>query len=283
MAGRTSASSASTGRSSPSSARSRPGSRSLVIVVQNAGDAIGGPGLARGRLRHLRRLPAMGRARAAARDGEGAAGVRAGARARVPAAARARDRRASRRTPRWTSPAGSRPSAARGSSPLNVLEVPLDRALAEALPELERTANRELDEAVAIGDSYGIKVLGGSSARAPPAPRSSREAERARRRDHRPRLTEESADRRTARVFGKTVDYVLKHAPCRVLVTASGGRVRLYSAAVVVFSVLFVAIGDRASRANGGRGRRGRRIPPRRPVHRSRRRPADLERRRRGP
>ena len=46
-----------------------------------------------------------------------------------------------------------------------------------------------------------------------------------------------------AAVFGKTVDYVLKHARCRVLVTASRGVVTVYSWAVVVLSFVFVGIG----------------------------------------
>ena len=50
-------------------------------------------------------------------DGQGAARLWAGARARVPAAARARSFRARPRTTRSTSPPASRPSAARRSSP----------------------------------------------------------------------------------------------------------------------------------------------------------------------
>ena len=42
---------------------------------------------------------------------------------------------------------------------LNVLEVPLDRPLDADMDELEDAANRELDEAIAIGDSYGVRVL----------------------------------------------------------------------------------------------------------------------------
>ena len=42
---------------------------------------------------------------------------------------------------------------------LNVLEVPLGRPLDDELPELEDAANHELDEAIAIGDSYGVRVL----------------------------------------------------------------------------------------------------------------------------
>ena len=47
-------------------------------------------------------------------------------------------------------------------------------------------------------------------------------------------------------VFGNTVDYVLRHAPCRVLVAASrggGGGVIWYRRSIYVFSVLFVVIG----------------------------------------
>ena len=42
---------------------------------------------------------------------------------------------------------------------LNVLEVPLDRPLDADLAEIEDAANDELDEAIAIGDSYGDRVL----------------------------------------------------------------------------------------------------------------------------
>ena len=42
---------------------------------------------------------------------------------------------------------------------LNVLEVPLGRPLDDDLAELEDAANHELDEAIAIGDSYGVRVL----------------------------------------------------------------------------------------------------------------------------
>jgi nucleotide-binding universal stress UspA family protein len=42
---------------------------------------------------------------------------------------------------------------------LNVLEVPLDHALTDRFPELEASGDAELDEAVAIGDSYGVRVL----------------------------------------------------------------------------------------------------------------------------
>jgi APA family basic amino acid/polyamine antiporter len=103
---------------------------------------------------------------------------------------------------------------------VTVLEIPLDLPLSAELPEEEKRANRELDEARAIGDSYGVSVI----------PRLVRgrnagaeivlEAER--------RGTEiivigaprKLVGRRKRAVFGHTVDYVLKNAPCRVMVAA---------------------------------------------------------------
>jgi APA family basic amino acid/polyamine antiporter len=115
-------------------------------------------------------------------------------------------------------------AAERGSRivALNVLEVPLDRPLGEEYPDLELEANRELDEAVAIGDSYGVPVLGRlerarSAGRAIIAEAGARQSEIIVLGSPRRELTA----RETA-VFGTTVDYVLKHAPCRVLTVASG-------------------------------------------------------------
>ena len=42
---------------------------------------------------------------------------------------------------------------------VTVLEIPLDLPLGVELPEEEERANRELDEARAIGDSYGVSVI----------------------------------------------------------------------------------------------------------------------------
>jgi APA family basic amino acid/polyamine antiporter len=105
---------------------------------------------------------------------------------------------------------------------LNVLEVPLDQPLAAELPELEASANHDLDEAIAIGGTYDVRVIG-RLVRA----RSAGQAivEEAERRNVEiivlgtPRRTLTSAQRA---LFGRTVDYVLRHAPCRVMVTASG-------------------------------------------------------------
>ncbi len=104
---------------------------------------------------------------------------------------------------------------------LSVLEVPLGRPLDEDLPELERAANYELDEAIAVGDSYGVRVLD-RLVRARSA--GAAIVEEARQRGTEiivigsPRKTLTAGSRA---VFGRTVDHVLKHAPCRVMVAAS--------------------------------------------------------------
>ena len=104
---------------------------------------------------------------------------------------------------------------------LNVLEVPLDRPLSADMEELEDAANDELDEAIAIGDSYGVRVLDRLVHARAAGPAIVAEAEQ--------RGTEiivigaprKSLTRSQRAVFGQTVDYVLRHAPCRVMVTAA--------------------------------------------------------------
>jgi APA family basic amino acid/polyamine antiporter len=105
---------------------------------------------------------------------------------------------------------------------LTVIEVPLQLPLDAELPEqVEERANDLLDEVRAIGEAYGVDVIG----RIVRARRAGRaivdEAERRNseiivmgspRRDER---------RRRGRIFGDTVDFVLKNAPCRVLVAAA--------------------------------------------------------------
>ena len=103
---------------------------------------------------------------------------------------------------------------------VTVLEIPLELSLDTELPVEERYANRELDEARAIGASYGISViprlLRGRSAGAAIVEEAARRGSEiivigAPRKD---------VGRRKRAVFGDTVDYVLKNAPCRVMVTA---------------------------------------------------------------
>jgi basic amino acid/polyamine antiporter, APA family len=105
---------------------------------------------------------------------------------------------------------------------LNVIEVPLDLPVnADLLEQEEERANRELDEAQAIGDSYGVDVVARlvrarSAGQAIVEEATSRGSEIIVLGSPRKALT-----MGTRAVFGQTVDYVLKHSPCRVMVTAS--------------------------------------------------------------
>jgi basic amino acid/polyamine antiporter, APA family len=113
-------------------------------------------------------------------------------------------------------------AAERGSQivALYVVEVPLDLPLDASLPVAEQRANRELDEAVAIGDSYGVRVVG-RLARHRSAGAAIVEEARSRNSEivvmGAPRQELIAAQRA---VFGHTVDFVLRNAPCRVMVTA---------------------------------------------------------------
>jgi APA family basic amino acid/polyamine antiporter len=104
---------------------------------------------------------------------------------------------------------------------LTVLEVPLGLPLDAEMPEEERQANDELDEAVAIGDTYGVRVIArlvrGRSASAEIVREAGRRgAEIIVLGSPRKDLTS-----RRRGVFGSTVDRVMRKAPCRVMVTAS--------------------------------------------------------------
>ena len=103
-----------------------------------------------------------------------------------------------------------------------MIEVPLELPIDAAMPEEERNANEQLDEARAIGESYGVRVVT-RLVRARSAGRAI--VEEAERRGSEI-IVMGAPRRRVARsgrgaIFGGTVDYVLKHAPCRVMVAAS--------------------------------------------------------------
>ena len=102
---------------------------------------------------------------------------------------------------------------------LTAIEVPLDLPLDADLPEEVLEANEQLDEARAIGDSYGVKVIG-RIARTRNIGRAI--VDEANRRGSEiivmagPRRVRLQHGRR--RIFGDAVDFVLRHAPCRVMV-----------------------------------------------------------------
>jgi len=99
--------------------------------------------------------------------------------------------------------------------------VPLRLPLDTFLPDEVESANEQLDEAKAIGESYGVSVIG-RIVRARNAGRAV--VDEAKRRQAEivvmggPRRVRLKAGTRA--IFGDTVDFVLKHAPCRVMVAA---------------------------------------------------------------
>jgi basic amino acid/polyamine antiporter, APA family len=103
-----------------------------------------------------------------------------------------------------------------------VIEVPLELPLDAYLPERVAEANEQLDEASAIAELYGVRVTE-RIVRARNAGRAI--VDEATRRGSEiivmggPRRVRLAAGKRA--IFGDTVDFVLKHAPCRVMVAAS--------------------------------------------------------------
>ena len=105
------------------------------------------------------------------------------------------------------------------------IDVPLDLPLDVELPEDVREANKQLDEARAIGDSYGVTVIG-RIARTRNIGRAI--VDEAMRRNSEiivmagPRRVRLQTGRR--QIFGDSVDFVLRHAPCRVMVATPRER-----------------------------------------------------------
>ena len=103
-----------------------------------------------------------------------------------------------------------------------VIEVPLELPLDAYLPERVEEANEQLDEASAIGELYGVRVTE-RIVRARNAGRAI--VDEATRRDSEiivmggPRRVRLAVGKRA--IFGDTVDFVLKHATCRVMVAAA--------------------------------------------------------------
>jgi APA family basic amino acid/polyamine antiporter len=107
---------------------------------------------------------------------------------------------------------------------MTVVTVPLELPLDAYLPDGVNEANEQLDEARAIGESYGVPVTtrivrGRTPGRAIVDEAIRRSAEIIVMGG--PRRVRLQSGKRA--IFGDTVDFVLKHAPCRVMVAA--GRV----------------------------------------------------------
>jgi APA family basic amino acid/polyamine antiporter len=101
---------------------------------------------------------------------------------------------------------------------LHVIEVPLDRPLDAPMPEAEERAAAALAEAKLLGHELGVEVIG-TALRARAIGKAIVEHARATGTDlivlgSSPRW------RRQSRFFSPTVDYVLRRAPCEVLIVA---------------------------------------------------------------
>jgi APA family basic amino acid/polyamine antiporter len=100
---------------------------------------------------------------------------------------------------------------------LRVIVVPLDRPLDTALRDEEHRADELLDQARGIGELYGVRVVG-RIVRARHAGRSI--VDEADRRQSEIVVLGAPRRRSSGNVFGTTVDFVLRNAPCRVMVAA---------------------------------------------------------------
>jgi basic amino acid/polyamine antiporter, APA family len=113
--------------------------------------------------------------------------------------------------------AAARLAAERGATIVcvHVLEIPLELPLDAPLEKEEYEANALLDDCQALVESYGVRAVArlARARRAGPAI-----VEEARLRNS--ELVVLGAPRRRPQLFGKTVDYVLKSTPTRVLIAA---------------------------------------------------------------
>ena len=100
---------------------------------------------------------------------------------------------------------------------LAVVVVPLELSLDTELPDAERRADDALDAAAAIGELYGVNVIERIvRARSP----GRAVVDEATRRGSEIIVMGAPRSERHRGVFSETVDFVLKHAPCRVMVAA---------------------------------------------------------------
>ena len=102
---------------------------------------------------------------------------------------------------------------------MHVIEVPLDLPLDVRLPQLEEEADEILDNSAAVVESYGVRAFARLIRARAAGPEIVAEAE-----GRNAELVILGAPRRRVarggRIFGRTVDYVLKHSASRVLITA---------------------------------------------------------------
>ncbi len=119
---------------------------------------------------------------------------------------------------------------------VTVIEIPLGLPLDDARPEEIEVANALLDEARAVGESYGVRVVP-RLIRARSFGRAVVEEARDRRSEIIVVGAERNLRRRRTMIFSEIVEYILKHAPCRVMVAGGlpfeGFRANGHAALVV--------------------------------------------------
>jgi APA family basic amino acid/polyamine antiporter len=101
---------------------------------------------------------------------------------------------------------------------IHVIEVPLDLPLDVQLPEAEEEADEVLDNSAALVEGYGVRAVSRVLRARAAGPAVVEEVER-----RNAELVVIGAPRVRPgrdRIFGRTVDYVLKHSPARVLIAA---------------------------------------------------------------
>jgi basic amino acid/polyamine antiporter, APA family len=101
---------------------------------------------------------------------------------------------------------------------VTVIEIPLELPPDTRMEQEERAANNALDDAQALVESYAVRAVTRLVRARRAGPAIVREAA-----DRNAELIVLGSPRRVRRggpIFGKTVDYVLKNAPCRVLIAA---------------------------------------------------------------
>jgi APA family basic amino acid/polyamine antiporter len=112
----------------------------------------------------------------------------------------------------------ARLAAERGATivALRVVKVPMDRAMDADMSEEVERADRLLDEARNQAELYGVRMVERLVRSRSPGRAIVEEAER--RQSEIVVLGAPRAERQ--KIFGPTADYVMKHAPCRVMVAA---------------------------------------------------------------
>jgi APA family basic amino acid/polyamine antiporter len=105
-----------------------------------------------------------------------------------------------------------------------VIELPAELPLEAHMPEEEAEARRVLEQARAIAGSYGVRVHARVVRAREPGEAIVAESEALGADLVVLRAATKQRPEGRAPLFGKTVDYVLKHASCRVLVAVPSGR-----------------------------------------------------------